>query len=863
MRHTGLAVGTYVLVGLLLLPGCGGRGHGASAVPSGPAGAMQMPASVSPGSIKPPPMVQSPIQPPSAMTSIRQPRSDIQTLGWTQLPGGGIYVTASPDGSIWVLSSIGSGPDRSIWHYVNGSWTNIPGAAMRMAVAPNNTLWVVNSGGGIYAYNGSWTGIAGGASDITVGTDGSVYVISNQGGGPYGRGIWRYAGGSWTQMPGAAVRIAASWDTGTYPGNIAPGGFWVTNAVNGIFYYNPATGFGQVPGGAGQVAPTKSGGLFALGYITNPDGSSPIYYNNLATGSWTQEPGAATSIATNATNVYVTGAGGGIYSAPIAIVGPPTTGVAYMTAAGAGSFQGIMSANSQFALIAAVSQSELTNISAANPQPDYDTLTFKVGTSASTFAVGRAPQFLKQFVSVAELVGRPAPSGPSLRYATDAVDRTDAERRVEKLLQHAQHMNFAASTRRSSSLPTGLGSTHSFYVEKHDLGSTGSPTFTLLPTTLSAVTAHGNIWVDNSLSFSSSSLQTIANDFENAYLSDSQHFGTPEWTSSAPGASAAATPCDSNGSQISGAQPAPVFIPPPNGHHNVVVLNTQNLGNGVGGYFNGNNYFTAGFANCFRYPSNEASLIFVGYNTGIDANYELYEDLVRGTAHEFQHALNFVHHVVLSNTPRNDDRWINEGLSMLSQDFAANRLFGVPIDVGDAAQRARDFLDAAPLYSLTGFTGYDPATQLWHYNCGTCYGDVYLFQRYLYDRFGGDSYLHAMEGQATSFAEIQAATGHDPKALISDYGVALLASGLFTGIPREFSFTGFNPYGTYTDQFGNQTTFGGPGGYQQAPGTSQTYTVGNGTFGYFFVDNAGHTGAGVTVTDNGGIFNLAPAVAQK
>jgi len=315
---------------MLVLQGCGGRGGGSRVLPPD---LLQTPKSLSPASVNVPPMMQTPIQPPSAMTAIRRPRSDIQPLGWTQLPGGAIYVAASPDGSIWVLSSIGNGPDRAIWHYANGTWTNIPGAAMRLSVAPNGTLWVINSAGGIYAYDGSWSTIAGGASDITVGADGSVYVISNQGNGTYGRGIWHYSGGSWTQMPGAAVHIAASWDTGTYPGKIAPGGFWVTNFLGGIYYYNPVSGFNQIPGGVGQVAPTKSGGLFALGYVVNPDGSYPIYYNNLATGAWTQEPGAATSIATDGTYVYVTGAAGGIYRAPVRVIipatGTPLTGPNY------------------------------------------------------------------------------------------------------------------------------------------------------------------------------------------------------------------------------------------------------------------------------------------------------------------------------------------------------------------------------------------------------------------------------------------------------------------------------------------------------------------------------------------------------
>jgi streptogramin lyase len=267
-------------------------------------------------------MVKTPIQPSSAMTSIRRPKSLIQPVGWTQLPGGAIFVAASPDGSIWVLSSLGGGADRSIWHYVGGSWSNIPGAAMRLAVAPDGTLWAVNSAGGIYAWDGvNWSTIAGGASDITVGADGSVYVVSNQGGGSYGRGIWKYTSGSWSQLPGAAVRVAASWDTGTNMGNLVPGGVWVVNAQDSLYYYTPAFGFTQLPGGVVELSPTKNAGLFALGHDANPDHSYPIYYQDLTSGNWTAQSGAAISIASTTTTVYAVGVAGGIYAAPV--VAPP------------------------------------------------------------------------------------------------------------------------------------------------------------------------------------------------------------------------------------------------------------------------------------------------------------------------------------------------------------------------------------------------------------------------------------------------------------------------------------------------------------------------------------------------------------
>ena len=312
MRMTVLAV----FGALVLLPACGGRSTGT--VPRDGSVQLATAKSISPASVPAPPMVQTKVLPSSVMSGVRLPKSAIGPTNWTQLPGGAIFVAASPDGSIWVLSNQGGGLDRAIWHYAGGTWTNIPGAAMRLAVAPNNTLWVVNSAGGIYSWNGSaWSTIAGGASDITVGADGTVYVISNQGGGPYGRGIWHYASGTWTQLPGAAVRIAATWDLGSYPPNIAPGGFFVVSATNSVYFYNPSSGFAQQPGGVVLVAPTKSGGLFALGYIGNSDGSYPIYYEDLSNNTWTQQAGAAISIATDGTHVYAIGAAGGIYSAPI------------------------------------------------------------------------------------------------------------------------------------------------------------------------------------------------------------------------------------------------------------------------------------------------------------------------------------------------------------------------------------------------------------------------------------------------------------------------------------------------------------------------------------------------------------------
>ena len=62
------------------------------------------------------------------MRALRQPQSAITPLGFTQIPGGAQAVAASPDGSIWVVSSVPGGVlGNGIWHYANTVWTNIPG----------------------------------------------------------------------------------------------------------------------------------------------------------------------------------------------------------------------------------------------------------------------------------------------------------------------------------------------------------------------------------------------------------------------------------------------------------------------------------------------------------------------------------------------------------------------------------------------------------------------------------------------------------------------------------------------------------------------------------------------------------------
>jgi hypothetical protein len=258
-------------------------------------------------------------------------------------------------------------------------------------------------------------------------------------------------------------------------------------------------------------------------------------------------------------------------------------------------------------------------------------------------------------------------------------------------------------------------------------------------------------------------------------------------------------------------------------------------------------------------------MIIMEYYAPAGDAYETQEDLVRGTSHEFQHLINFVDHAVLAGSPSYESVWLNEGLSVLAQDFAVNRMFpSLPLDVDDALWRANTYLANPATHSLTAFAGNDSGGSTFSYNCSGCYGLSYLFMRYNYDRFGGDAFLAKMENQngLAGLPELQAATGILPAANISDFGMALVATGLVTVSDPRFKFTNLNPLGTYTDQFGNKLTLNGVSVTQQSANTDVSRSLYNGTFNYFQVPNAAHTGAGVTITDVGGIFNLNPGLVR-
>jgi immune inhibitor A len=148
------------------------------------------------------------------------------------------------------------------------------------------------------------------------------------------------------------------------------------------------------------------------------------------------------------------------------------------------------------------------------------------------------------------------------------------------------------------------------------------------------------------------------------------------------------------------------WSPGVDGDPRVHILHTSSMGNGVAGYFSG-----ADENNKLAFPfSNEKEMFYISLNwLNNMANYTTYETVL---AHEFQHMIHW-------GNDRNEEVWLNEGLSEYAQEVA-----GYPADTVFAST----FL-AQP---DTQLNSWNEATS----NNAPHYGAAYLFVRYLVQQYG-------------------------------------------------------------------------------------------------------------------------------
>ena len=477
---------------------------------------------------------------------------------------------------------------------------------------------------------------------------------------------------------------------------------------------------------------------------------------------------------------------------------------------------GAISSGATLALVGALSGSGDRSDAAA--MRIFATTTIEVGSglSAQPTSQLRQPQMLHPT------------SEPSRGLRTEAPASDD--RPLKALLQRSRLPRGPQSSLRRPSESTippvlNVGSTvANIWVRNFELGGSAASNI-LVPATLEAQTAHGNIWIDNTLlsgpnashSFSggaaAQSAAIVGQDFEISYTSDTTHFASPDYPPNAPGLQLDAKTCDATG-QPTGQVPQ-ILPDPADRRINVMLSNSASgvLGDGVGGYFSPLNYASQSVLNCFipmgtTVKSNEAPMIFVLWNESLGAGTELNDDLIGATAHELQHLINFVNHSLLPaaasdpNFSSDETSTNNEGLSTLAQDFAIHAKYpSVDFDAVDALSLVEDYLAAPGNVSVTGFIGLTPGSGKPATSCRGCYGGVYLFQRYLYDRFGGDRFTRAMEtsGQV-GFANLAASCAcHETAAqLLQEFFVAMAADSIgVTPSNVAYQFGSLNLKGTY------------------------------------------------------------------
>ncbi|HET7812924.1 MAG TPA: hypothetical protein VFL13_00970 [Candidatus Baltobacteraceae bacterium] len=554
------------------------------------------------------------------------------------------------------------------------------------------------------------------------------------------------------------------------------------------------------------------------------------------------------------------GGGGGATTQSAAVVPvsgitqPASSGgpVAYMQTSGFSS-SGSITKGSSSAIVAIMSGD-------ASAQESYQADTFTVSSSAPAAASA---------VRTAHIA-----SAPEHPHAIEAFPADDSAL-LSKLALQRTNAAPAPAPRRIASIPANpaVGTQSSIWVQQ---GGYAGRSNVQVPATLVAQSAHGNIWAQSTLvSQLSGNEAQLTSAFENAYASDTANFASADYSSSAPGLQPQYTTCSSSGAHQG---TAPAYISEPSDKRiNVMIVDSSTLG-GLGGYFTGANFMTQGSLNCLGsgYESNQAPFIFVGWFSSYGLQYELREDYVRSTAHELQHLINFVNHSLLASAASsasyngNESQYVNEGLSMLAQDFAVQRLYGAQFDSADALQRAKAYLANPGAFSVSGFSGIDSPS--WggngstaQTNCsGGCYGGTYLLMRYLRDRFGA-SFTHGMETSGTTgAANLQTVTGESAGNLMGDFALAMAAATLNVApSDQRFAFGTLNLHGSYTDQFGSTLTLDGLNA-TPAGGSATAVNAPVGGFGFVLLPSVPSSGMNVQVTDQAtvGGFSLQGGLAQ-
>lgn len=315
-----------------------------------------------------------------------------------------------------------------------------------------------------------------------------------------------------------------------------------------------------------------------------------------------------------------------------------------------------------------------------------------------------------------------------------------------------------------------LGDRRSFWVQ-NDGGE--ARRWTLVQATLKYGTEHADIWIDDAVAgkIQENVAQALPRDAENAWQSQHGRFGSLSYRGGDVSAHGLAPTCTL--AHVRSGVSAP-FVPSNGELLSVLIVSRKVVRTG---YAAVESYRPEGRQNCFRdeWHSNEMPGLIVlplEHRRGREVADGVF---VYATAHELQHLKYFVRHTVRSAHPVGSLALMNEGLSMLAEDFAVNALFNEPYELFSAGYQARRYLARPNEVSLLAFASLGKGRTLESFS-GECYGGAYLFQRFIYDRYG-ERYLNAMDDtQIEGLDELSHILGVSAPDVFREFGRYLIQS---------------------------------------------------------------------------------------
>lgn len=509
------------------------------------------------------------------------------------------------------------------------------------------------------------------------------------------------------------------------------------------------------------------------------------------------------------------GGGGGIVATPT-----PAAAVALLTPTSAGSLSSSILPGSADGVFTVEAASTPTEPPSGNALTTY-TASIKETAGVGTSSAIRAAQSARTLQAIAQ--NRQALVADRLRERTSDVS---ASRRLMTRLSSARMPE--GGVRRTQAAAGTVGQQRQFKIQTSNIGNSGGCAagstsgqyvcFATITATLEAVGAHGNIWVDNASLATQGEytnvpgeFQTIASRFDGYYATETAAFGPAFYPSSQPVLftfSSAKPQCDSSGNVLPANQRIATDLTGSAGTSIDVVITDALAGTGEGGYYTVVNEVPQTVWDCDTAPkqvSNNTSMVVVtgdnysGLGAGIPAQNETYwlnTDIPRSVSHELQHLLHahykyFRPIATQTGSGSFDDTFIDEGMSMLAEDLAAD---GNHIDT---PRYSFSFLLEPSLFSLTSFAGYQPNPTStasnppygWYSNTAGSYGQAYLFQRYLYDRFGSGALTAIYNSSATGVGPVlAAANGESFAQLYREFSTAVAAqSTTAASLPYAFS----------------------------------------------------------------------------